>query len=138
MTSPRLLLASGFVAATLAATVLVVSHGAAAAANPSQVAVAGVAGSVSVEQLTAGKSSSIDLVVPAGVRSLSATASGSPRLAALSRLTVTRSSDGATLFTGSVGTFRSLAVTAGASLVLRVEKPSGFAGLKAGALLRWS
>jgi hypothetical protein len=102
-----------------------------------QVGAAGVAASVSVDQLAAGKASSVTLVVPAGTRNLSGVASGSPRLAALSRLTLTRSSDGATLFTGSVATFRSLPVTAGSSLVLRIQKPSGFAGLKAGALLRW-
>jgi hypothetical protein len=102
-----------------------------------QVGAAGVAASVSVDQLAAGEASSVTLVVPAGTRNLSGVASGSPRLAALSRLTLTRSSDGATLFTGSVATFRSLPVTAGSSLVLRIQKPSGFAGLKAGALLRW-
>jgi hypothetical protein len=137
MTSPRLLLAAGSVAATLAGIVPVVSHGAAAAAEPLQAGVAGVAASVSVQQIAPGKASSVTLVVPAGVSSLSGVSSGSPRLAALSRLTVTRSSDGATLFTGSVATFRSLPVIAGSSLVLRVQKPSGFAGLKAGALLRW-
>jgi hypothetical protein len=42
------------------------------------------------------------------------------------------------LFTGSVSTFRSLPVTAGTTLVLRVQKPVGFTGLQAGALLRWS
>ncbi|HEY8644720.1 MAG TPA: hypothetical protein VIL77_02445 [Gaiellaceae bacterium] len=136
MTSPRLLLAAGSVAATLAGIVPVLSNGAAAATGPLQVGAAGVA--VSVGQLPGGRASRVTLVVPAGVRSLSGVASGSPRLAALARLTVTRSSDGATLFTGSVATFRSLPVTAGSSLVLRVQKPVGFAGLKAGAQLRWS
>ena len=136
MTSPRLLLAAGSVAATLAGIVPVLSHGAAAVSEPLQVGAAGVA--VSVGRVPAGQASKTTLVVPAGVKSLSGVASGSPRLAALTQLTVTRSSDGAMLFTGSVATFRSLPVTAGASLVLQVRKPVGFAGLKAGAQLRWS
>ena len=64
--------------------------------------------------------------------------SGSPALASRARLTVTRSTDGATLFTGSLATFHSLRVTPGSSLVLRVQKPAGFGGLRAGAALRWS
>jgi hypothetical protein len=135
MTSPRLLLAAGSVAATLAGIVPVLSHGAAAATGL-QVGAAGVV--VSVESLPAGRAFSSPLVVPAGVRSLSGVASGSPRLAALTRLTVTRSTDGATLFAGSVATFRSLPVTPGASLVLHLQKPVGFRGLAAGAQLRWS
>jgi hypothetical protein len=136
MTSPRLLLAAGSVAATLAGIVPVLSNGAAAAIEPMQVGAAGVA--VSVGRLPAGRASKVTVVVPAGVRTFTGVASGSPRLAALTRLTVTRSSDGAMLFTGSVATFRSLPVTAGTTLVLRVEKPVGFTGLRAGALLRWS
>lgn len=136
MTSPRLLLAAGSVAATLAGIVPVLSNGAAAVTGPMQVGAAGVA--VSVGQLPAGRALKTTLVVPAGIRSLSGVASGSPRLAALTRLTVTRSSDGAMLFTGSVATFRSLQVTAGTSLVLSVQKPAGFTGLRAGASLRWS
>ena len=136
MTSPRLLLAVGSVAATLVGIVPVLSNGAAAGVGPLQVGAAGV--TVTVEQIHAGQSSSVTLVVPAGVRNLAGGASGSPRLAARSMLTVTRSSDGATLFTGSVATFRSLPVTAGSSLVLRVQKPTGFNGLAAGSQLRWS
>jgi hypothetical protein len=136
MTSPRLLLAAGSVAATLAGIVPMLSNGTAAGPAPMQVGAAGVA--VSVGELPAGQAYRVTLVVPAGVRSFSGVASGSPRLAALTRLKVTRSSDGATLFTGSVATFRSLPVTAGTSLVLRVQKPAGFTGLEAGALLRWS
>jgi hypothetical protein len=136
MTSPRLLLAAGSVAATLAGIVPVLSHGAAAATEPLQVGAAGVV--VSVDGLTAGRASAVTLVVPAGSHSLEGTVSGSPRLAALSRLTVRRSSDGAMLFIGSVATFRSLPVTGGSSLVLQVRKPVGFAGLSAGAQLRWS
>ena len=131
MTSPRLLLAVGSVAATLVGIVPVLSNGAAAGVGPLQVGAAGV--TVTVEQIHAGQSSSVTLVVPAA-----GVASGSPRLAARSMLTVTRSSDGATLFTGSVATFRSLPVTAGSSLVLSVQKPTGFNGLAAGSQLRWS
>lgn len=136
MTSPRLLLAAGSVAATLAGIGPVLSHGAAAATEPLQVGAAGV--SLSVEQLPAGRAYQTTLVVPAGSHALTGVASGSPRLAALSQLTVTRSSDGAILFTGSVATFRSLPVTPGSSLVLQVQKPVGFRGLAAGAQLRWN
>jgi hypothetical protein len=136
VTSPRLLLAAGSIAATLAGIVPVLSTGAAAATEPLQVGAAGVA--VSVEQIKPGKASAVTFVVPAGAHSISGVASGSPRLAARSLLTVTRSSDGATLFTGSVATFRSLPVTAGSSLVLRVQKPLGFTGLAAGTQLSFS
>jgi hypothetical protein len=136
MTSPRLLLAAGSVAATLAGIVPVLSHGAAAATEPLQVGAAGVA--VSVESLPARRAFAVTLVVPEGVRSISGVANGSPRLAGLTRLTVTRSADGATLFTGSVATFRSLRVTPGSSLVLHVRRPGGFEGLTAGAQLRFS
>jgi hypothetical protein len=135
VTSPRLLLAAGSVAATLAGIVPVLSHGAAAAVEPLQVGAAGV--TVAADSLPAGRAYAVTLVVPEGKRTFSGTASGSPRLAALTRLTVTRRSDGATLFTGSVATFRSLAVTPGSSLVLQLRKPVGFAGLAAGAQLRW-
>lgn len=112
-----------------------ISHGA-SAVQPLRVGNDGVA--VAVQQLQAGTSADARLVVPAGARALSGAASGSPTLAARSRLTVTRSTDGATLFTGSLATFRSLPVAPGTALVLRVEKPAGFGGLRAGATLRWS
>ena len=135
MTSPRLLLAAGSIAATLAGIVPVLSHGA-TAAKPLQVGAEGVA--VSVQQLSGGAAAGVQVVVPAGVTELSGTASGSPALASRARLTVTRSTDGATLFTGSLATFHSLSVTPGSSLVVRVQKPAGFGGLRAGAALRWA
>ena len=136
MTSPRLLLAAGSVAATLAGIVPVLSHGAAAVTGPLQVGATGVV--VSVDQLPLGRAITAPLVVPAGTHSLSGLATGSPRLAALTRLTLTRSSDGAILFTGSVATFRSLPVTPGSSLVLQLTRPAGFNGLAARSQLRWS
>jgi hypothetical protein len=135
MSSPRLLLAAGSAAASLAGIAPVISHGA-TAAKPLQVGSDGVA--VSVQALQAGASADAKLVVPSGVQALSGAASGSPALAARARLTVTRGTDGATLFTGSLATFRSLRVAPGTPLVVRVEKPAGFGGLHAGATLRFS
>jgi hypothetical protein len=135
VTSTRLLLAAGSIAATLAGIVPVLSHDN-AAGGPLQVGTRGVA--VAVQSLAAGKAADATVVVPAGAKALTGTASGSPALASRARLTVTRSSDGATLFTGSLATFRSLAVTPGSSLVVHVQKPAGFGGLRAGATLSFS
>jgi hypothetical protein len=135
VTSHRLLLAAGSIAATLAGIVPVLAHDG-AAGKPLQVGPHGVA--VAVQAVPAGRAADATVVVPAGARAFVGTASGSPALASRARLTVTRSSDGATLFTGSVATFRSLAVTAGSSLVVHVEKPVGFRGLRAGAQLSFS
>ena len=130
-----MLLAAGTAAATLAGIVPVLSSRP-AAAGPMRVDTAGV--TVSVQAVHAASSDAATVVVPEGVTSLTGAASGSPALAARARLTVTRSTDGATLFVGSLATFRSLPVVSGASLVVRVQKPIGFTGLRAGALLRWS
>src|SRR4051812_23337736 len=129
MTSLRLLLAAGSVAATLTGIVPVISH------HDSQAAAVTVGSklAVAVQQLAAGSTADAQVVVPNGVRALQGRAFGSPALATRSRLTVTRSTDGATLFTGSLATFPSLAVTPGASLVVSVQKPTGFAGLRAGS-----
>jgi hypothetical protein len=135
MTSPRLLLAAGSIAATLAGIVPVLSHDA-TTGKPLQVGPRGVA--VAVQGLAAGKAADATVVVPAGAKALSGTAQGSPALAARSRLTVTRSSDGATLFSGSLATFHSLAVTPGSALVVRVQKPAGYGGLRAGTQLSFS
>jgi len=135
MTSLRLLLAAGSVAATLTGIVPVISHHGSQAAAVT-VGSKGVA--VAVQQLAAGSTADAQVVVPNGVRALQGRAFGSPALATRSRLTVTRSTDGATLFTGSLATFHSLAVTPGASLVVSVQKPTGFAGLRAGSQLQFS
>jgi len=135
VTSPRLLLAAGSVAASLAGIGPVVVHGSAAAA-PLRVGAEGVA--VSVAQLRGGASQAVRVDVPAGVSRLSGAASGSPALAARVRLQVVRRSDRAVLFTGSLATFRSLPVASGASLVVRVQKPVGFGGSNAATVLRWS
>ena len=49
-----------------------------------------------------------------------------------------RAADGATLFTGSLATFHTLPVVAGTKLVVTVQKPAGYAGVRAGAALSWS
>ena len=136
MTSTRLLLTAGSVAATLAGIVPVISSSPAAAQSPLRVNATGVA--VSVAPMCGGADATAMMVVPEGITSLAGAASGSPALAARTRLVVMRTADGATLFTGSLATFRSLPVVAGASLRVSVVKPAGFGGLRAGALLRWS
>ena len=136
MTSARLLLAAGSVAAALVGVAPVLAQSGSTSTSPLQVGQKGVV--VSVAQLQ-GKGSAIATVVaPADAARLTGTASGSPALAAQSRLTIVRVSDGATLFMGSLSTFRSLAVPPGTKLQLRVQKPAGFSRLRAGALLQWS
>jgi hypothetical protein len=136
MTSPRLLLVAGSIAATLVGIGAVPGHTQSVASSPFTIGSQGVA--VSVSQFRSGGAATVELVVPQGVSRLSGVASGSPALAARARLTVLRSSDGATLFTGSLATFRSLPVQAGTKLEVRVQKPVGFSGLKAGTELRWA
>jgi hypothetical protein len=75
------------------------------------------------------------VVVPAGSRVLRGTAFGSRSYGKLVRLTVVRAADGATLFTGSLATFHTLPVVAGTKLVVTVQKPAGYAGVRAGAAL---
>jgi hypothetical protein len=53
-------------------------------------------------------------------------------------VTVVRASDGATVFVGSLATLRALPVKAGTKLVVRVDRPQGFAGLDARSTLSWS
>jgi hypothetical protein len=89
-------------------------------------------------ELRSGATGSATLVVPASASALTGAASGSPVLANRVRLTVVRTSDGATLFTGSLATFHALAVSPGTQLEVRVAKPLGFRGLRAGAMLRWA
>ena len=123
MTSAKLLLAAGSVAASLAGIGPAVTHGASGAADPMMLSAAG---------------SKTTLTVPAGATTIVGRTTGSPALAERTRVTVTRASDGATLFTGSLATFRSLPVQAGTALVVQVQKPTGFAGLRASAQLRWA
>jgi hypothetical protein len=135
MTSPRLLLAAGSVAASLVGIAPVVSQGATTGSAPIRVGAEGIA--VSAGQIAAAGARAT-LVVPEGVTRLAGSVSGSPALAARTRLTVARRSDGATIFTGSLATLRSLPVSAGTALVVSVQRPAGFAGLKAVAMLSWS
>jgi hypothetical protein len=132
MTSPRLLLAAGSVAASLVGIAPLALHSTSA---PIRVGAAGIA--LSAGRIAAAGAHAT-LVVPSGKTSLVGTASGSSAVASRTRLTITRSSDGATVFTGSLATFRSLPVSAGTALVVSVQRPAGMAGLKAVALLRWS
>jgi hypothetical protein len=134
MTSPVLLLAAGSVAASLVGIAPVVS-GTSSGSAPMRVGAEGIA--VSAGQIgTAGARST--LVVPKGVTRIAGTVSGSPALAARTRVTVSRRSDGATIFSGSLATLHSVPVSAGTALVVSVQRPAGYAGLQAVAMLNWS
>jgi len=135
MTSPRLLLAAGSVAASLVGIGPVASLGATTGSAPIRVGSDGIAVSAGGIAATGARAT---LVVPEGVTRLAGSVSGSPVLASRTRLTVVRSSDGATIFIGSLATFRSLPVSAGTALVVSVQRPAAFAGLKAVAMLSWS
>lgn len=120
MTSTRLVLAAASIAAALTGVGPTLSHG--AAADPLR--------------LTPGAVTK--LVVPPGATTLVGAPAGSPALADRTRVTVTRVSDGATMFIGSLATLRSLPVLAGSQLVVRASQPAGFAGLGAATQLGWS
>jgi hypothetical protein len=119
----KLLLSAATAAAALASVAPAVTHGSTAAANGLVVAAA---------------DRSATLVAPQRASVLRGAASGSPALAARTRLTIVRTTDGATLFTGSLATFHALPVRAGASLRVQVQRPAGYTGLQASAMLRWS
>jgi hypothetical protein len=135
MTSPRLLLAAGSVAASLVGIAPVASPGATLGSAPIRVGAAGI--SVSIGKIV-GADARAKLVVPEGVTKLVGAVSGSAVLAARTRVTVARSSDGATIFAGSLATLHSLPVSTGTKLVVSVQRPVGYAGLKAVAMLSWS
>jgi hypothetical protein len=135
MTSPRLLLAAGSVAASLVGIAPVASPGTTPGSAPIRVGAAGI--SVSAAQIDAAGARA-KLVVPEGVTELAGSVSGSPAVAASTRVTVARSSDGATIFVGSLATLHSLPVSAGTKLIVSVQRPAGYAGLKAVAMLTWS
>jgi hypothetical protein len=129
VTSPRVLIAAGSIAATLAGIVPVLNHGGQAEAAPLQASAAGI--SISAADATSA------VVVPAGTKVLRGTAFGSRAYGKQVRLTIVRAADGATLFTGSLATFHALPVVAGTKLVVRVQRPAGDAGPRAGATLSW-
>lgn len=135
MTSPRLLLAAGSVAASLVGIGPAVSPGTTPGSAPIRVGAAGIA--VSTGQIAAAGARA-KLVVPKGATKLAGSISGSPALAARTRVTVARSSDGATIFIGSLATLHSLPVSAGTAIIVSVQRPAGYAGLKAVAMLSWS
>jgi hypothetical protein len=135
MTHPRVLLAAGSVAASLVAVAPVTMNGHTAASSPIRVGGAGISVSA-VQVATTGAQAA--LVVPQGMTRLAGTPSGSPAVTSRTRLTIVRAADNATVFTGSLATFRSLSVAPGTRLVVSVQKPAGLAGLKAVATLRWS
>lgn len=126
----KLILAAGTAAAAIAS----VAPGTHAGSTPVTVGPGGVQVAVAKVSGTAAAT----VVVPQGVTRLSGSSSGSSALAARTRLVVVRSSDGATLFTGSLATFRSLPVVAGTKLSVQIAKPAGHTGLRASASLRWS
>jgi hypothetical protein len=122
VTSPRLLLAAGTVAASLTAIGPGFAHnGPASSASPLRVGTTGAS----------------TLVVPAGASTLAGTAWGSPAVAARTHVTIVRVSDGAKLFIGSLQSFHSLPVETGTTLQVRIDRPAAYAGLKAGTVLRF-
>lgn len=127
MTSPRVLLVAGSVAASLAGIVPAVGHGGQTAVQQTR---AGLTVSAAAAETT--------VVVPAAKTVLRGQAFGNDAYAKRVHLTVTRSSDGATLFTGSLATFRALPVAAGTKLVVSVQPPAGGVARRAGAALSWS
>jgi hypothetical protein len=135
MTSPRLLLAAGSVAASLVGIAPVVAAGTTPGLAPIRVGTTGIA--VSPGQIGAAGARTT-LVVPKGATKLAGSITGSLALAARTHVTVVRSSDGAAIFVGSLATLRFLPVAAGTSLVVSVKRPAGYAGLKAVAMLTWS
>jgi hypothetical protein len=122
VTNTRLLLAAGTAAAALGSLGPLV-HGGAVAVGPLRVG---------------GHSGTTAVVVPPTAHLLTAQASGSRAVAAQTRVTVLRTADGATLFTGSLATFKALQVAPGTSLQVRVQRPARYAGLKAASVLQWS
>jgi hypothetical protein len=132
--SPKLLLAAGSAAASLAGVVPSVTHG--PATEPLHSGAAGVA--VTAGSLRVGAPTSVRVDVPVGVSQLTGSSSGSPALAGRVHVIVLRAADGAILFTGSLATFRTLPVRPGTTLVVRVQRAPGYAGLRAGGMLRWS
>jgi hypothetical protein len=133
VTSPKLLLAAGSIAASLAGIGPAVTHGTTAPVRTSPTGLAVAAGA-----LRAGAAVTTAVSVPTGMTELTGAASGSPALAGRVHLTVRRASDGATLFTGSLATFHTLPVQAGTPLLVSLEKPAGYGGLEASAVLQWS
>jgi hypothetical protein len=113
VTSARLLLATGTVAASLVGVVPMVGHGASAASGP------------------VARPGRTTLVVPKGATVLRGLPFGAARDA---RMTVVRASDGAVLFTGTPATFHVLPVAAGTKLVVTVHG----APRAAGSRLTWS
>ena len=77
------------------------------------------------------------MVAPAGVAGIEGAATGSPALAKHVSLTIVRAGDDATLFVGSLASFRSLPVTAGDRLRVTVRRDGGYRGLHAAVRLRW-
>ncbi|HZQ81087.1 MAG TPA: hypothetical protein VFB25_03810 [Gaiellaceae bacterium] len=136
MAPSRLLLAAGTAAAALVASGPAITHAGASPAAPLRVGDDGV--SVSVASLRGGASATASIVVPRGDSKLVGTHSGSPAVDDRTQLRIVRVSDGATLFTGSLGTFGELPVVAGTALRVVVSKPVGFSRLQAAAVLRWS
>lgn len=122
MTSPRLLLVAGTVAASLTAIGPVFAHsGPASSSSP----------------LRVGTTGSSTLVVPAGAAMLSGEAWGSPAVGARTHLTIVRVSDGAKLFIGSLQSFHGLPVDGGTTLQVRIDRPVAYAGLNAGTVLQF-
>jgi hypothetical protein len=138
VTSPRLLLAAGTVAASLVGIAPAANGHAGPRAQPGPVAVRPEGVAVAIDSLRHGIEAGAVIVVPDGVTALAAERAGNPAVAARVRLTIVRETDGATIFVGSLATFRSLPVAAGDRLRVTVERDGSYRGLHASAALRWA
>jgi hypothetical protein len=127
-------------AGTLAASVLSLAPFSQEHRVASRAAVtAGAAGvAVTAERLPLDARETTTVEAPAGVAALAATTAGSPALASHVRLTIVRDSDSATLFVGSLASFRSLPVAAGDKLRVTVVRDGGYRGLHAATRLTWA
>jgi hypothetical protein len=136
VTSTRLILAAGTVAASLAGIVPVAhSSGTPGGARPAvTVRTDGIA--VSADSLRGHLAATVS--VPAGVTRLDGVPSGSPALAERVRVRIVRQSDGATLFVGTLATFKSLPVAAGDRLRVGFTRMPGAHRLRASARLSWA
>ena len=136
MTSTRLILAAGTVAASLAGIVPVAQSSGTHAGTRPAVAVRADGISVAADSLRGHLAATVS--VPAGVTRLDGVASGSPAVATRVQVRIVRQSDGATLFVGTLATFKSLPVAAGDRLRVGFTRVPGAHGLHASARLAWA
>jgi hypothetical protein len=133
MNSSRILITAGTVAATLVGIVPVANDN---SARPGAISVDRTGIAVVADALQGSAATAV--IVPAGVTQLDGVATGSPTVAKHVTVRLVRVADGATLFVGTLATFRSLQVAPGDRLRLSFTPGAGYRGLHAAARLSWS